>query len=181
MKYMTGNILDFIGRPDAICITTNGFVTSRGRAVMGMGIAKAMAECYPDLPKLLGDAITKNGNVVQHLMTVKGTAIVSFPVKPVSKVCENYMLDVVSHARSKYDVGRTIPGFHCVADPSIIQKSCHELTALLNIQPWDHCIIPIPGCGAGELSYQRDVRQICEHTLDERVWMCSFKKEDFRK
>lgn len=37
MKYITGNIMDLLGRPDAICITTNGFTTSRGKAVMGMG------------------------------------------------------------------------------------------------------------------------------------------------
>ena len=47
MRYLTGNILDYIGRPDAICITTNGFVTSRGNGVMGMGIAKSMADKYP--------------------------------------------------------------------------------------------------------------------------------------
>ena len=51
MRYLTGNILDYIGRPDAICITTNGFVTSKGNGVMGMGIAKSMADKYLELPK----------------------------------------------------------------------------------------------------------------------------------
>lgn len=181
MKYMTGNILDLVGRPDAICITTNGYVTSRGQGVMGMGIAKAMSNFIVELPDLLGKAVLKNGHVVQSLVTVGGTALVSFPVKPTKKICVNPMTDVVTHARAKYRANAVIPGFHCVADTNIIRQSCEELMTLMDLMQWRHCVIPIPGCGAGELSYQQQVKAICESHLDDRVWMCSFKEADFLK
>lgn len=178
---MTGNIMDLIGRPDAICITTNGFVTSAGRAVMGMGIAKAMSEEFPELPRVLGSNIKKHGNHVNTLMYHNGTMLVSFPVKPVSKVCQDPQHDMVKHAVGKYTEGSIIPGFHCKADVAIIEKSCIELMNLIEAYDWEYCVIPIPGCGAGELNYLRDVKKICEDNLDDRVWMCSFKQGDFLK
>lgn len=181
MKYMTGNIMDLLGRPAAICITTNGFVKARGDAVMGMGIAKSMAEKFVELPHILGRNIKANGNVVQYLMHHNGTALLSFPVKPASKVCKYPTHDMVKHAVGKYPIGSTIPGFHCKADPEIIHQSCLELMDWMDKSELEHCVIPVPGCGAGELSYLRDVKHICESILDDRIWMCSFNKSDFIK
>ena len=181
MRYITGNILDLLGRPDAICITTNGFTTSRGKAVMGMGIAKQMAERFPELPGTLGHRIRENGNQVQLLMQYSKTRLLSMPVKPVQKRITS-LDEVVSHARDKYHVGSVVPGFHCVADIEIIRKSCDELMFLATRAGYQHVVLPIPGCGAGELSYSRDgVREICETLLDDRFFMCSFKQSDFRR
>lgn len=182
MKYMTGNILDYLGRPDAICITTNGFVTTRGDAVMGMGIAKAFSDLDPRAKRTLGRAIDANGNCVQYLTMWKNkTHVLAFPVKPNQRFITD-LNQVVSHARDKYVVGQPVPGFHCVADLDIIRRSCKELMAYLDEEDLDHCIIPIPGCGAGELSFNRDgVRQVCEEELDDRVWMMSFNTRDFTK
>ena len=181
MRYITGNIMDLLGRPDAICITTNGFTTSRGKAVMGMGIAKQMAERFPELPGTLGHRIRENGNQVQLLMQYSKTRLLSMPVKPVQKRISS-LDEVVSHARDKYHVGSVVPGFHCVADAEIIRKSCDELLYLASRAGYNHVVLPIPGCGAGELSYNRDgVREICETMLDDRFFMCSFQQSDFRR
>lgn len=181
MKYMTGNIMDLIGRPDAICITTNGFVTTKGRGVMGMGIAKTMSERHPELPGILGDRLRTHGNTVSLLMQVGKTRILSMPVKPTQIVLKS-LDEIVSHARDKYITGGIVPGFHCVADPVIIRKSCEELVAMANKAGYKHVVLPIPGCGAGELSYKMDgIQEICEGILDDRFWMCSFKKQDFQR
>ena len=179
MKYMTGNIMDYIGRPDAICITTNGFVTGSGAGVMGMGIAKQMSDKYPGLKGKLGAHLKSRGNTVGNLMTIGKTSIIAMPVKPKSIILENYA-DIVSHAQSKYVVGSMVPGFHCIADPVIIERSCRELVDYANAQGFKTVMLPIPGCGAGELSYNfNGIRAICESILDDRFWMCSFKPQDF--
>lgn len=41
--------------------------------------------------------------------------------------------------------------------------------------------VPLIGCGAGELSFNKDVRHLMEHYLDDRFIACSFKKSDFYK
>ena len=50
MKYnfniLTGNIFDYVGLVDAICITTNGTIKSNGELVMGAGVAKAFYDKY---------------------------------------------------------------------------------------------------------------------------------------
>lgn len=181
MKYKTGNIIDYIGRPDVIAITTNGFVTTRGAGVMGMGIAKQMAEAYPELPALLGRSLRDNGNIVAPLLQLGNTTIVSFPVKPSSIILESFG-QVVSHARDKYSIGQRVPGFHCVADLEIIKASCMQLNDFMELHSKRHAIVPIPGCGAGELSFNHnEVRATCESILSDKVWMMSWKKSDFLK
>ncbi|ARM70567.1 phosphatase [Shewanella phage SppYZU05] len=173
--------MNYVGRPDVLAITTNGFVTSRGAGVMGMGIAKQMSDAYPELPSLLGRSLRENGNIVAPIHQIGNTTIVSFPVKPSSLVIES-LDEVVSHARSKYAVGHRVPGFHCVADPDIIQASCMQLADFMVTHSKRHALIPIPGCGAGELSFnQNGVREICESNLPDNVWMMSYNKSDFLK
>lgn len=181
MKYKTGNIMDYVGRPDVLAITTNGFVTSRGVGVMGRGIAKQMSETYPDLPLLLGRSLRNNGNIVAPLREIGNTTIVAFPVKPSSIILESFE-QVVYHARDEYSIGQRVPGFHCVADLEIIRASCMQLVDFMSAHNKQHALIPIPGCGAGELSFnQNGVREICESNLPDNVWMMSWKKSDFLK
>lgn len=59
------------------CITTNGFVRTDGRAVMGRGCAKQAAQRYPALPALFGGMLKEKGNHVFQLMP----GLFSFPVK----------------------------------------------------------------------------------------------------
>lgn len=61
-----------------VVIPTNGFVKVNGSCVMGRGLAYQAMRKYPELPKLLGDRIKKDGNVVQILGKHR---IITFPVK----------------------------------------------------------------------------------------------------
>ena len=182
MRYTTGNILDYIGRAGAICITTNGFTKSNGEAVMGRGIAKQMADRYPYLPKLLGNAIRDNGNIIQELGVITKTKIISFPVKPISiRASANLSNEVVSHAVKQYKAGDMVPGFHCKADVNIITESIMDLVALTKAKPI-YVVLPILGCGAGELSFNKDgIREKMESNLNDFFYCMSFNKVDFTK
>jgi hypothetical protein len=61
-----------------VCITTNGVVKSNGELVMGRGIAKECADMYPELPKLIGNWVTKIGNVPACLTEY---GIITIPTK----------------------------------------------------------------------------------------------------
>lgn len=184
MKYHTGNILDQIGKVSALCITTNGFTKSDGDAVMGMGIAKQMAERFPELPTLLGRAIRAHGNRVNYLMTIANTRIYSFPVKPISLLMPNQDAInrlVVKHGQAKARIGAHVPGFHCKANVEIIRRSALELLEVWKQDSLSHVLLPLPGCGAGELSFKRNVEQVLLPILGDKFHLMSYKPEDFRK
>lgn len=76
MHEITGNIWDWQGKA-VIAITTNGSVSKNGRAVLGRGVTKQAAECFPGLADKLGMLVAKQGNHVADL----GNGLVSFPVE----------------------------------------------------------------------------------------------------
>ena len=78
MKEVKGDLWSYDGRKGFILlITTNGFIKKDGTGVMGAGVAKQAAERYPDLPRLLGQALRDRGNIVTPLTF----NIMAFPVK----------------------------------------------------------------------------------------------------
>ena len=60
-----------------IVITTNGSLTSDGRAIFGRGVARQAALRCPELAYKLGSLIKKNGSHVFDL----GAGMVSYPVE----------------------------------------------------------------------------------------------------
>lgn len=132
----------------ALCVTTNGVVTGRGRGVMGRGVALQAAERYAvrtpgvpavDLPRLLGQGILLVGNHVQTLV-YGHPALVAFPVK--------------HHWRDE-------------ADLALIERSCRELSELSTRMGWRRVALPRPGCGNGGLTWDL-VRPVCAAGLDDR-------------
>ena len=168
MKHYTGNILLRIGKIPAICITTNGFVTTKGKCVMGRGIAKQISDLYPEIPQLLGKLIKENGNIVQVITNIKGTDIISFPVKPIISSDHSKL---VNHMIGKI-TSNNIPGWAVKADIDIIESSSKQLDSLINIKKYKYVCLPKPGCGAGELSWD-EVRSKIKDILSENVVICS--------
>jgi hypothetical protein len=170
---------DLFAEPcDAMCITTNGFVKANGECVMGRGCAKQAATYWPDLPKLLGGAIQKYGNVVillKHLQmgTTIGSnpplpvpkVLLSFPVKPSSAVYNGH--NCVKHMRNKFQYADDLPGWAVKADLYIILESAKQLKNAADIYGWQKVVLPRPGCGAGELGWW-EVKSILEQRLDDR-------------
>jgi hypothetical protein len=158
--------------PDAFVITTNGFVKNNGEAVMGRGCARQAAERYLGLKKILGGKIREQGNRV-ILIVNQGLALVSFPVKSVSEECNATKSNVVRHMQKRFRPGQTVPGWACVADRQLIVKSAEQLVTLTNHYKWDTVILPRPGCGAGELTWDM-VSQSIGPILDHRFYCITF-------
>jgi O-acetyl-ADP-ribose deacetylase (regulator of RNase III) len=58
-------------KADAICLTTNGFITAQGANTMGVGVAGAAKRLWPGIQMTAGTAILQGGNRV-HCLTVNG-------------------------------------------------------------------------------------------------------------
>lgn len=50
--------------------------------------------------------------------------------------------------------------WHEVADPDLIYQSAYQLKELVNALGVKVCAVPRPGCGNGQLDYDRDVRDV---------------------
>ena len=172
MKNIRGNLWDHLASADALCITTNGYVNSGGKAVMGRGCAKEAVENFPGINARLGYKLRRYGNHVFLLVTHANFAsIVSFPVKP--RFCTSSADNVVGHMRSIYPIGNSVPGWACVASLDIIEQSCKELSDMADAEGWGNIVLPRPGCGAGELKWS-DVEPVLAEYLDDRFSIITF-------
>ena len=184
MKYAVGNIMQMIDKVSAIVITTNGFTKSNGEAVMGRGIAEQFKNMCPELPRILGSKLIQHGNNVHFLRQMGKTRIYSFPVKAEGMKLERPEQKglIVSHARYKFSVGMYVPGFALKADVAIIERSLKQLAQVHVQDGLSSVIIPIVGCGAGELSFNGDgIHDLMMEHLNEHFYCMSFRKDDFLK
>lgn len=173
MQEITGNLFDYVGVADVLCITTNGFVKANGSCVMGRGCAKTATIKYPGIDKILGDKL-KKGNMVHGLIRDGNTVITSFPVKPITKQCKEDKSNVVKHMQNKFKPGAWVPGWACVADPAIIETSADQLLNIVNTYNFKNILLPRPGCGAGELNWE-DIKKILNKYFDDRFKCITFK------
>ena len=171
MIEVQGNLFELPG--DVLCITTNGYISSKGKAVMGRGCAAEAKKISPGLDRLLASRIQENGNCVNILLSpLPDQTWISYPVKPVSIVFDG--TNTVKHGLSKYQIGETVPGYHAKADLAIIERSAMELRALADTMPeWKTILVPRPGCGAGELTWEQ-VRPVIEPYFDDRFHVVTF-------
>jgi hypothetical protein len=133
----------------AIAITTNGFVRKDGRAVMGAGCAKEAADLWPGLPLAVGASIIANGNHVFCFKNWVGMKdLITFPVK--------------HH-------------WHQPADLALIERSCKEAMEAADREDWEICVVPRPGCGNGQLSYDI-VGPFIAGILDDRFHIITWEE-----
>lgn len=165
----------YINQVDAICITTNGATRKRdGAAVMGRGCAKEATERYRGIAEKLGGFIEKHGNRPFKLGMDGMTNIISFPVKPKFRLArsqEQADSMTVSHMVGKFPERNGsfyIPGWACRAEVGIITESCKHLCNMARKFSLEKIVLPCPGVGAGELSYETIVKPVLIQFLDER-------------
>lgn len=149
MKEITGNIWEAHELGHWVVITTNGIVNSRGRAVMGRGVALQAALRFPALALDLGERLRRHGNWLHWFPPYR---IVTFPVK--------------EHWRDQASFG-------------LIARSAKELSVWLDqvtSEPLGPALLtpirpPIflvrPGCGNGGLDWSQ-VKPMIEPLLDNR-------------
>jgi hypothetical protein len=153
------NLWDFRTRIDAaICITTNGEVNNKGRAIMGRGVARQAADLFPASPRLLAESLQIYGNHVVCLINEPTITLVTFPVK-------------------HYWSG--------LASLELIERSAQELVALTNEMKWREVYLPRPGCGNGGLIWAgaggaaawRTVQSVLQPLFDDRFIVVAPKVE----
>ena len=138
MLIAKGNIWTYLGKYP-ICITTNAVIKMNGEAVMGAGIALEAAKRYPSLPRWLAKRLA-DGNHVYLFYTPEGYELVTFP--------------------TKYD-------WKSSSTTRIIKRSAKELVALADENQWEKVLVPRPGCGKGNLTWE-EVRPVIEPLFDNR-------------
>lgn len=137
---------------EAICVTTNGIVKQNGEAVMGAGIAKTANNFLQtnggqSLSKQLGNYIKIHGNHVFDFGVCQfGYRVIAFPTK---------------NAWWKN------------SDLNLINQSISELIDLCDKQNITKCYLPKPGCANGGLSWETQVKPLCESRLDDRFTVVS--------
>jgi len=155
------NIWDKYDCGETVCITTNGFVNSKGFAVMGRGVAAQAVKRFPTIKGKLGQLTIHNGNIVQRLVP----RIISFPVKPQLGICNEDKSNVVLHIRRQYRPYSWVPGWAMMADLNLIECSLEQLNQLRDVKNFEKIYLPKPGCGAGGLDWV-DVKPYCERYGD---------------
>lgn len=156
---------------DAVCITTNGFISRQGRAAVGLGVAKTASERYPGINLTMAAQLKQHGHITQIIHQPPGEPyLVSFPVKPDAVINDGH--NILSFKRRDYQIGALVPGFYAKAQLAMIERSAAELVSLTNKMGWQQVVLPRPGCGAGELSWI-EVSSLLSRYLDERFVLVS--------
>lgn len=130
-------------------ITTNGTIRKDGACVMGRGCAVEALRKFHGINYILGTLIQEQGNHVHLLPFSEGDwQVVSFPVK-------HHWADM--------------------ADLMLIRRSAEELVKLADehLKPGEVVILPRPGCGNGQLTWNV-VSPAIANILDDRFYVITF-------
>ena len=189
MNEITGDLFES-EKADAICITTNGFVNAQGANTMGRGCAGEAKARWPGIQMTAGRALGFAGNrVVKLTYTEQGQIflpecrkplhnrhyvpyhVVTFPTKP--DLCN--LEDLLPYYQRRNDQGASPhPGWKAKSNLDMIAASACQLVGLVGEQGWQSVVLPRPGCGAGELSWEDEVRPILSRILDGRFYTITF-------
>lgn len=130
-------------------ITTNS-VVNKGRLVMGAGIALAARQRYPEIDALAGTRINDLGTSTYNLLWIDKYGVLLLQTKRAWK--DPSPIDLVEESIKRLRV---------FAD-TMVFNDVYEYR------------LPQPGCGLGGLSWENQVRPICQKYLDERF--CVYNK-----
>lgn len=164
-----GDIFDYVGKADCICVTTNGTIKSNGELVMGAGVAKQFYDRYntthgiaKKLATLLfgRDANLKKLHVIRPEYNLCYRAI---------KAEDNFGTNVVSFPTKNH--------FQDKGDLELIKRSARRMVEFADVHDLKSIIIPSPGTGCGQLN-EEDVYKELNKILDKRFTIIKFKKED---
>ncbi len=155
MEEIKGNLWDYHTQGSFICIMVNCTPNSRGKAIMGKGIAQQAVVKYPDLPKLLGST------QIEYAGKTFFTARSRRP-----QVFLKYRL-ITFPTKVTWDQD---------SDLTLIENSCKYLVAI--VDKMKSLKVPIylskPGVGNGNLEWG-EVSKILEPILDDRFIVCDLK------
>jgi hypothetical protein len=175
MREITGDLWRLADhlKPDAVCITTNGFLKKNGEAVLGRGCALEAVQRWPTLPKMYGEMLHTLGlRVSAMLLPDQPYHLVAFPVKPSSVVVQHGATNLVKQHRYRFMNELKAPGWAAMADPILIKQSALQLVAMIEKDHWEHVLLPRPGCGNGGLRWD-EIKPMLACIFDDRVSIVS--------
>lgn len=142
MKEINGDIWE--ADLNLICVTTNGMVDTKGKAIMGKGIAKQAADRCPRIKEVIGSHILHFGNtprLYRNYPLLKERYIITLPTK--------------NHWRDCSDI-------------NLIEKSITAVLKIVDDNPNFRRIgMTRPGCGNGGLNWNI-VKSFIKPLLDDR-------------
>ena len=136
---------------------------------MGAGQAKAARLRWPGIEKAAGKLIKALGNR-PHMLTVDDV-IGDTPVIRLPKA-DTWEFHLVPYHILTFP---TKNNWRDDSDLALIQDSARRLVEITDIQGWKVVLLPQPGCGQGNLSWERQVRPLLEPIFDDRFSVISFK------
>lgn len=149
--YERGDMWSVFGKTDMFLITTNPIINKQGLAVMGRGIAKQMADRYPEVRK----------DFANTMHTIKAC-----------KMWPCYTDSIGAYGYPKQPVGFFMVKDHWAAQarPEIIRNSVRELCAWIDDCQYHRVDLNFPGIGNGKLR-RDDVLPLLEPLPDNvHIW-----------
>lgn len=180
IKPIKADLWSYWGNCDALCVTTNGSIKKSGECIMGRGCALEAAQRFPGVALHLGRKIQQDGHRVciapGTTIPLIGipTALVSFPTKPGDTQIQNVQMlqQVLDRFKTQVRPGQTVQGWMMKSNYELIAKSAAELILLADDNNWRIVVLPIPGCGNGEL-VQSTVLEVLSNIFDDRFVVVS--------
>jgi len=181
MNEARADLWSYIGKVDAIFITTNMAAKNNGNAVMGRGCAFEAATRWPNIPNVLGRYLMQGNHFPVPLWRIGPTDVAgqlptqlwSFPVKDkgfVPQTPEELNSLVTTQQVPRMSVGKFVPSWARKASLELIADSARYIQAL-DIKS---AVLPRPGCGAGELDWDT-VSETLHSILDDRFTCTTWK------
>lgn len=135
-----------------LCVVpTNNDIKINGCLVMGAGLAKAVAEEFPDAPQVFGNIVKTSGPGV-YIAELKKKKELRGLVMPTFK---------------KFIIFPTKQSWREQSSLNLIEQSLDQLVQLANEKKLENIYLPKIGCGLGGLIWS-DVEKILNEKLDER-------------
>lgn len=170
MKIVYGDLFSY-SEGNILGVPTNGYLTDKGLGVMGAGVALEVKKRWSEAPKWLGLLLSREGNHVGWIMTYP-QKILALPVKPSSLLYndERDLINVLPFVRKNYKKGQVIPGYHCFADITLIERTLQELKQfIISNDISKNLFMPMLGCGKGGLIYDEVFPIIKNSNLPDNV------------
>jgi O-acetyl-ADP-ribose deacetylase (regulator of RNase III) len=170
MHEITGDLFES-EQANAICILTNGFVNAQGSNTMGKGCALGAKQRWPGVQLTVGNHIRDIGNVCR-VLTVDGSDewkgnICLVTPKPI------FNIHLVPYHILTFPTKRH---WKEQAELKLIERSCMQLMTHVDTYGWKSVVLPRPGCGAGGLLWEDEVRPLISTILDERIYVIDFER-----
>ena len=189
------NLWEYITDPnntvDALGITTNGCWNGT-KGVMGKGNAFEAKRRYPGVDSTLGLMLKTNHQFyiekdatcqedepwnIPYCLLKKPLYIFSFPTKRTTTVVNRTKSNVTFFYRDAVAQGALIPGWQGRSDLTLIERSAKLTLNIVERLALHTFILPRPGCGNGELSWNNDVKPLLTNYFDDRFYIVHYKKK----